>query len=99
MRDQQLEAIRAACIRANPHISERSIGAVDEDTGTDMWVRDDTIRLADVLMLPDTSEMLNATDEENATVCFRFIRMWNLRKDDLTEQSDECVAFLYNLLK
>ncbi len=24
---------------------------------------------------------------------------WNLRKDDLTEQSDECVAFLADLLK
>jgi hypothetical protein len=29
---------------------------------------------------------------------FRDLCWWNLRKDDLTEQSDECIAFLADLL-
>lgn len=50
------------------------------------------IRLADVLYM-----LMNkpANDKQMEAVMWK----WKFRQDDLTEQSDECVAFLYELLK
>ena len=51
-------------------------------------------RLADVLLAidPDTRKgLLNARGSY-------VVQIWNFRKDDLTEQSEECLSFLAQLL-
>lgn len=95
-RQEQLDLIRAACIEANVKILTRAnkwhgIGGEDD------------IRLADVLLAIPTLWVQPKTDVGNGT---RFINSgmansgisWNLRRDDITEQSVECVAFLAELL-
>jgi len=64
------------------------------------------IRLADVLLaVPhlkprDHRNIVRGQAESAGNVGFvTVVCEWNLRKDDLTEQSDECVAFLYELLQ
>lgn len=68
----------------------------EDDTKITIIGRD--IRLADVLCLPDTEKMKNATDTENAIECFNFLMMWNLKKDRLEDQSPECIKFIHNLI-
>lgn len=96
-RQENIEIIRKACIAAKPELAADRYIEVS-DYGVEMQF-ENIIGLADVLCLPDTPEMLAATEQENALACFRFLRMWNLRKDDLTEQSDETLAYLVALLK
>jgi hypothetical protein len=66
------------------------------------------IRLADVLLaIPNqygqklstgyiSGDRINVSLEADT---LDVVAYWNLRKDDLTEQSDECINFLYELLK
>jgi hypothetical protein len=101
-RQEQLELIRDACIRANPEIEKRRIDYVDEDTGDDTWVQDDTIRLADVLLAHSKTITPPTNSEEKSKIqndVLNIIYWWNLRKDDINDQSDPCVAFVYQLLK
>lgn len=74
-------------------------------------VIDRPLRLADVLLAaltkwrntPDLKEEPRMWLEFVAALCngsSEFVpQAWNLRKDDLAEQSDECLAFLANLLE
>jgi hypothetical protein len=60
------------------------------------------IRLADVLVAIDKRKSYGeyATIASNGWFHFDAERSWwNLRKNDLTEQSEECILFLYDLLK
>lgn len=65
-----------------------------------------SIRLAEVLLAignKDYQQMLAHQMQETtltmiSSVVAQTIYHWNLRKDDLTEQSDECIEFLANLL-
>lgn len=87
-RDQNIEAIRAACIKANPDSFERF-----------NWGKPSPIRLADVLLaMREGGKATEAQEFWLIEDCNRE-NTWNLRKDDLTLQSDECVIFLANLLK
>lgn len=87
-RQEQLDLIRAACIEANVKILTRAnkwhgIGGEDD------------IRLADVLLAINESKKR----PYGYDVLMEIVAYWNLRKDDLSEQSVECVAFLAGLLK
>ena len=62
---------------------------------------DSPIRLADVLLAIMEVDVEKAFPTENypaTKIIAMIVGRWNLRKDDLTEQSDECVAFLAQLL-
>jgi hypothetical protein len=77
------------------------------DVGIDFWKnsprvngtkfrRTRPIRLADVLLAIEPIRtrrgLLNAAAEG-------VVKAWDLRKDDLTEQSDETIRFIHGLLK
>jgi hypothetical protein len=108
MREQYLKDIREACRVANPEISSR--GKCHASCGKRF---PDEVRLADVLLAMNSGnnkrwwavdcvgeiiELTYKEGTEQATVVETDI-YWNLRKDDLTEQSDECLEFLADLLK
>lgn len=90
-----LEIVREACVKANPNILIR-----DEDDG---FKTEDKVRLADVLLTIGKVDVVVAVD-----VTGSFWRIgeqkllksyaWNLRQDNLEEQSEECLQFLGTLL-
>jgi hypothetical protein len=106
MRPQYLQSIREACIKANPEKNWKGfkygkLGVINATCG-----------LADVLLAiwkANPANRTNITVESSGQ--FIYITYddagayknagpeWNLRKDDLTEQSDESLAFLADLLK
>lgn len=60
------------------------------------------IRLADILYAINTHGISNNEFWHDNTTEFYISKMalkWNLLKDNLNDQSDECVEFIYNLLK
>lgn len=86
-REQNIEIIRETAIKANsgliPNAKYQGVRPV---------------RLADVLLAINTKSSLpdNVNIDRNGgvdTTC-----QWNLRADNLTEQSDECLEFLAALL-
>lgn len=89
-REEQLQLIRQKCVEANPEIKNRvhsAFGAI--------------IRLADVLLAIEQTEHWRKGTflRERKTTIHDVYERWNLRKDDLTQQSDECLQFLADLLK
>lgn len=92
-RQQQIEIIRKACAAANPQ--------VEILMGQEMsvyYIR--PIRLADVLSAIGNVDARVKVDGDKLKVfADETMLTWNLRKDDLTEQSDECVEFLAEILK
>lgn len=99
MREQNIEVIRKACIAANPEIMELKFGEFVTSLGSGEDTR--PIRLADVLLVIEGrfSEAEIITKDPYYETFGDIISRWNLRKDSLTDQSDECLAFLANLLK
>lgn len=99
---EQVEIIRAACIKANPAIETRRIEGDDE--GQPMWMQDNTIHLADVLLaigeLTDAYIVVSANGVVHQKILSQFDEMcrYNLRADDLTQQSDEFLEFAAQLL-
>jgi hypothetical protein len=86
----KLELIRQACIKANP------IGSGG--------FKYRPIRLADVLLAIDgTTQGQLIAIRPNGDMYRSDIQNtkwhWNLRNDDLSQQSNECIEFLYDLLK
>lgn len=108
-----LESIRGACIEANPEIEKQKCvmcGYVDCDrstTGCPAYIGR-PIRLADILIALETYSILGGW-QFMVDVCGDFYALpdgnnpqiksrWNLRKDNLEDQSEECLAFLASLL-
>jgi hypothetical protein len=100
----QLSDIRDACIKANPEIECRYAHGGFPPPGESVCkceVR--PIRLADVLLASQKNMFAIQTlldgrltavgDDASSHV------IWNLRKDDLTLQSNECLEFISSLLK
>lgn len=84
-RDRQIEAIRAACIQANP-----GMGFAND------WGDYRPVCLADVLLvITNLSRPLAARGRH---LVFDALVYWDLMQDDLTRQSDECIAYLARLL-
>jgi hypothetical protein len=101
-RDQNIETIRTACIKANPE----KVTLVVSEENPDTTVFDGPIRLADVLLAIQATTTTKGTTLVNSYGIFMDTHFnmdmnagWNLRQDDLTLQSDECVAFLASLLQ
>lgn len=87
--NDNLEIIRKAAIAANP---EKEWVYFRYEGGTESTEYEEPIRLADVLLAisllpPPCNDYLVSTIG------------WNLRRDDLAEQSEETLAFLADLLK
>jgi hypothetical protein len=94
-RDQQIADIRAACIKANPQ---------SWDCGAPCHCSDGrlTVRLADVLLAIGSREgkfLLGGRLAIFYTPNGKELFSWRTHLDDLTEQSDECISFLAELLK
>ena len=86
---KKLAAIQQKCVEANPEIENKR------------WGTERPIRLADVLLAVQKQEY--GGSPEFRYTCEKLTSgawhvHWNLRKDDLTEQSEECISFLYDLL-
>ena len=100
-RKEQLETIESAAIKANP---QRDWSSCD-------YGCDGKVRLADVLLaIEKSNNNEGAKDEaikslvlggifyENRHDLRSFKAFWNLLDDDVTLQSDPCIAFLAELL-
>lgn len=87
---QKMEIVTAACIRANPDIVKRS--AADSGNVADAA---SLIRLMDAkwMLMRDFSDRRCETNIQELSL------WWNLQKDALSSQSDECVGFLYDILR
>ena len=87
---EKLEAVSAACVRANPDLLKRlgshSGGVADMS---------DRIRLIDVkwLLMQDFSDRRCEANIEGLSF------WWNLQNDALTSQSDECIGFVHDILR
>ncbi len=112
-RATQLEVIRTAVIKANPEIGRekwRCTSCNDQsffgsenlhsfqgcagEIQKELYVSR-PIRLADVLLAIGRPALY---DSSAYFLYKNGNEVWDLRRDDLTEQSDECVAFLADLL-
>lgn len=114
-RDKQLEAIRAACIKANPQIVvNKHAQLIKLDHTVEYFEECRPVRLADVLLAIHAVEPANKTNvtiESDGQFIQRLptgngtetvphaMLHWNLRQDDLTEQSDECITFLISVVQ
>ena len=87
---QKMEAVTAACIQANPDILKRS--AVNSGNAADVA---SLIRLMDAnwMLMRDFSDRRCEANIQDLSF------WWNLQNDALSSQSDECVGFLYDILR
>lgn len=114
-RQEKLEAVRAACVKANPDIVVDEIGHENGEQAPEIERVYREVRLADVLLAiqeESGAHALPSEEDGGSTESMKYnaqvwrdrrwsetLYGWNLRRDDLTEQSDECIDFLYQLLK
>lgn len=95
-RQEQLDLIRAACIEANQ--SDTTLR--DKNSWQGLQIKREygrPIRLADVLEA--ARKVGYHSTEDWLGVIAGVVTRYDLRRDDITEQSDECLAFLANLLE
>lgn len=85
-KDQKLEEIRKACIAANPNKT------LEHDCCLTVF----PFTLSDVLLAINNhvESMENAQDGNWWNIIIR----WNLRKDDLRDQSEETMNFIHSLI-
>ncbi len=95
--DKKLQKIREKCIEANPKDSWLEYGQeVVEDTNGNFIAssRPRPIRLADVLLA------IRKFVEENGEPQDKLIySLWNPKDNNLENQSEETIEFIYRLLK
>lgn len=96
-KDEQIALIRAKCIEANPEIEELVGGDGDPFGNGGPIIQDRPIRLTDVLLAIRQNERYDDIQVAKL-VGIVGLPLWNLRADDLTLQSDECITFLADLL-
>jgi hypothetical protein len=105
-REEKLQAITEACVKANNGIiMVECLGC--KYRGKKHLIQSDPrpIRLADVLLAFLTDDALDKyTEMEGLTMFFddlkcAIVTIWNLRKDSLSDQSDDCISFLFSLLR
>lgn len=111
MRDEQPKKIREACIAANPDLKDRPFERFIHRKIDGVWC-DDFIHLSDVLLAigPDrlikydgdarssTGNLVIDTQGTFLNENGMHLAHWYLRTDDLTQQSDETISFLADLL-
>jgi hypothetical protein len=102
-RDQQLETIRQACIKANKEIVTTHLPTEKFNP----YETERPIRLADVLLaIGDNNPKVNGIRANGGFMRIgrfqqrntNYTLFWNLRTDDLTAQSNDTIEFLANLL-
>lgn len=107
-RQLHIAFIRQKCIAANPNLAEGDTITLHLDGTILQATVTHGIRLADVLLVIDHNEDNPPTLTAEGQFCqydpktgvmHLSGKYWDLRKDDLTQQSPECIAFIYNLLK
>lgn len=102
---QQIEAIRSAAIKAN--IASFQCIEKSRHYAKSCPIRR-PIRLADILLTIKSSIDVSGVHPVNQSDAYyerlnelgnKLIAGWNLREDNLESQSDDCISFLYELLK
>jgi hypothetical protein len=103
--NQKLELIRQKCIEANPEIRDDAGCFIHcrmlqggQEWGDSCMCKVRTVRLADVVNFLRTIKG-SGNANRYAAWALELIGIWNLRKDDLNEQSEETINFLSELLK
>jgi len=109
--NEKLEAIRQACIKANPEIVvNKHAQLIKFDHSVEYFEQCRPIRLVDVLLAGVTGMEYAVSEDghflklsgvtETGLNTYEGIGIyWNLRTDDLIKQSEECIGFLYDILK
>lgn len=94
-RDQKIGAIRKACIGAN-----LKIGAMARDGRRMVPVLNygRPIRLADVIHALVKADSESVTEKQYLELLLDNTVGWDMPKDDLSLQSEECVSFIHSLL-
>lgn len=96
-RDNYIKIIREACIRANPEIEKDTCRAcIEKEDAMDRYACR-PIHLADVLLAIGVHGVEGAYPPQIFAVGHP--ARWDLVHDDLTQQLDECLKFLSDLLK
>lgn len=98
-RDEQLWGIRKACIKANQKLWNDHGNILMRVVAQGVAVPTQ-IGLADVLLA--WQRVIGASDKEqdedavqvSTEIVTQIISLWNVRTDDLTKQSDECISYL-----
>lgn len=104
-REEQIALVRQKCIEANSDfLVGPCLGCARKGKAHLLALRPDQrpIRLADVLLALDglrKNEPYSKTQRNFEAVTLGYTKGWNLRKDDLIEQSDETIEFIATLLK
>jgi hypothetical protein len=88
---ENYQKLKEVIWKANPDFDKRLM-QVNIGAGQEITVRDENIRLTDVLLA-----MYKAANEYEQN-WLHVIRNWNLKDDNLDHQSDETKQFLINLL-
>jgi hypothetical protein len=102
-REQKIEAIRQKCYDANPELMERRdvIGNDRLGYSVSKYIKRYPIRLADVLLAIHKKAKIEEKGFVESLFSVEIDDLvnihWNLRQDDLTQQSDECIDFLFKL--
>ena len=104
--ETKLKLIREACIKANPPTHKVSDGT-KYTVGKSIVDYDKIpIRLADVLVALDQKypgQFAVVTETEKGMVVkkefMEILRFWEWKDNNLENQSEECINFLYELLK
>ena len=80
---EKIDAIVAACVRANPTLGASSVRLVEQ------------VRLVHVewLFMQDVRDTRSAENIENLAA------WWSIRNDSLAGQSDECVGFIHDAIR
>jgi hypothetical protein len=95
MNNTNLDLIRQKCIEANPEIMATRNCTHPNCQYAEHTFSGRSIRLADVLLA-----IFEADAEERADELIHgSVKVWNLRKDHLNEQSEETIDFLADLLR
>lgn len=112
-REEHIEKIRKACIEANPEIMELNFGCELEEfeiLGRPIKLSDVLLAIKETYgntmgfflnqygMFYHMLEEIKYPDSMNPVVLKYKELGWNLREDDLTKQSPECLQFLADLL-
>lgn len=104
MTEEQYQQLKQKIQEANPKFFERLV-QVNMGAGREITVRDENVRLADVLLVMKEKYSVgrvgkkayfSSTMEDISQGAYW--KGWNLLKDDLSEQTDECKQFLFELL-
>lgn len=99
-----LQFIKEKCIESNPNKEWCELRP--DGGGYEMWLEGVPCRLADVLLAVDRKRPPKQEWYVRYDGQFRDVRndawgnvSWNLLDDRLEKQSDECLTFIWNLLK